>query len=77
MGVHLVYRKVLETPSAVEFRYGPAEDQLTASVILDPQDPTARPSVGGEETMMPTVVRGIVKRQRATGTWPERGVIEH
>ncbi|PZA19730.1 hypothetical protein DMO24_19155 [Modestobacter versicolor] len=77
MAVYLVYEKVQETAGAVEYRYGPDESRLTTSVVVDPQDPTAWPSVGGEDPMMPTVVRGIVKRQRATGSWPDRGVIEH
>ena len=45
-------------------------------VVLDRSEPTAWPSVGGEEPQMPMVVRAVVKRLRTTGTWPERGVVE-
>jgi hypothetical protein len=77
MAVHLVYEKVLQTPREVEYRFGTDESRLTTSVVLDPRDPTAQPTVRGTGTRVPTVVRGIVKRQRATGSWPDRGVIEH
>jgi len=77
MAVYLVYEKVLETPRAVEYRYGPDESRLTTSVVLDPGDPTAHPITGGGDPVLPTVVRGIVRRHRATGSWPVRGVIEH
>jgi len=77
MAVYLEYEKVLETPRAVEYRYGPDESRLTTSLVLDPGDPTAQPGTRGGDPMTPTVVRGIVRRQRASGSWPVRGVIEH
>ena len=77
MAVRVVFWKVAETPQAVTYRYGPNEDELPMTVVIDPRRPTEWPAVGGEERMMPTVVRGVLKRQRATGTWPDGGVIEH
>ena len=77
MAIRVVFRKVVETPQAVEYRYGPSEDELLTTVVIDPQRPTEWPTVGGEDPLMPTVVRGVLKRRQATGTWPEHGVIEH
>jgi hypothetical protein len=77
MAIYVVYRKVAETPESVEYRYGPAEDQLGTTVVIDPRRPTEMPRVGADEPLMPQVVRGVIKRQRATGAWPERGVVEH
>lgn len=77
MTVYLVYRKGEETPVSVEYRWGPSEDDLAKRVVLDPADPTAWPTVGGDEAMMPAVVRAVVRRRRTTGTWPERGVVEN
>ena len=77
MAVYLVYRKVSETPETVEYRWGDDPGALSRRVVLDPRAPTRWPTVGGEEPLMPTLVRAVVKRQRETGTWPDRGVVEH
>ena len=77
MAIRVVYRKVAETPESVEYRYGPTEDRLETTVVIDPRRPTETPTIGADEPLMPPVVRGLVKRQRATGAWPEHGVIEH
>ena len=77
MAVYLVYRKGEESPETVEYRWGSSEEELTERVVLDPRDPTAWPTEGGDQPLMPTVVRALIKRRRATGTWPDRGVVEH
>lgn len=77
MAVYLVYRKVAETTDSVEYRWGTDPGELSRRVVLDPREPTAWPEVGGEDPQMPMVVRALVKRRRETGTWPDRGVVEH
>jgi len=77
VAVRVVFQKVDETPQAVEYRFGPTEDELPTTVVIDPQRPTEWPTVGGDEPLMPTVVRAVLERRRATGRWPDHGVIEH
>ena len=76
MAVYLVFQRGEQTPGSVEYRWGSSEESLDKVVVLDRAEPTAWPSVGGEEPQMPMVVRAVVKRLRTTGTWPERGVVE-
>jgi hypothetical protein len=77
VAVYLLYRRGEQTPEAVEYRWGPSEEDLSSRVVLDPRDPTAWPTVGGDHAQMPMVVRAVIRRLRATGTWPERGVVQH
>lgn len=72
-----MYRRGEQTPEAAEYRWGTSEEDLGSGVVLEPRDPAAWPTVGGEDALMPMVVRAVLGRQRATGTWPERGVVQH
>ncbi len=76
MAMTLIYQKVKETETEVEYRYGHSLTKLDKSVVIDKSDPTGPEKDDPRDPMAQRAI-GLIMSQRTEQTpWPESGAHE-
>ncbi len=76
MAILLLYRKLKETETEVEYSYGTSMQDKEGRLILDARDPTAEPTSGAENRDGRRVAAKLLWLRQQEPTWPEFGAIQ-
>ncbi len=76
MATLLLYRKLRETKTEVEYSHGPSPQQQDGRLILDAQDPTAEPSSGADTPSGKKVAAKLLWLRQENPVWPQHGAIQ-
>ncbi|MCO7222496.1 hypothetical protein [Klenkia sp. PcliD-1-E] len=76
MALLLRYELESRTASAVTYRWGTDQGELTWTVTLDPSDPETPPTGDGDPRTRGKVAGRVALRAIREGDWPTRGAIQ-
>ncbi|GAA3655812.1 hypothetical protein ACG5V6_25705 [Streptomyces chitinivorans] len=77
MAILVYYRKLSEDASTVRYAFGGHPAETDRVMTLDKASYEADPDDGGRTFGFHATVRGIARTHRASGTWPEHGMVAH
>ncbi|MFP8964188.1 hypothetical protein ACLIYP_27055 [Streptomyces nanhaiensis] len=77
MAILVHYRKLSEDASTVRYAFGGHPEETDRAMTLDKATYGAEPDDGEETFGFRAAVRGIARVHRASGTWPEHGMVAH
>ncbi len=76
MAILILYRKIRETETEVEYAYGPSSNQQEGRLILDSTDPTAPAKSGADNPSGRQVAAKVLWLRQQEPTWTEGGAIQ-
>lgn len=76
MARFVVFRKIRETETEVEYRFGSKETELNRAVVINKQAMTFVPTEGKDDSTVDAVVGKVSRRHSEIKTWPGGGTIQ-
>ncbi len=77
MAISSFYRKTAETADEVRYAFGELRDEPDAELRFDKHSRVPEPTRGGQTHGFLATGRGILRRLKADGQWPDHGYIAH